>query len=210
MLLINLFSAAGRRESVPLFPLQAVLFPGSLLPLRIFEARYMDMARDCLKTGNPFGVCLIREGEEVGAPAVPEAVGCLARIAECDMEELGILKVRAEGLERFRIVDTRVGPQGLVIGAIERMGAETGAADAPGLAECAEFLRKVIAGIGAERFAGEPAYDDATWVAFRLAEILPLRNSVRQKMLELTDASVRLAVLHQFLRKQKLLGSDSN
>jgi Lon protease-like protein len=82
MLLLNLFSAGGRRESVPLFPLQAVLFPGSLLPLRIFEARYMDMAKECLKADTPFGVCLIREGEEVGAPALPEPVGCLARIAE--------------------------------------------------------------------------------------------------------------------------------
>jgi Lon protease-like protein len=200
-----LFSGAGARETVPIFPLQAVLFPGSILPLRIFEARYMDMAKDCLKRSSPFGICLIREGAEVGAPAVPESVGCLARIAECDMEELGILKVRAEGLERFRIVDTRVGPMGLVQGEVERMAAEAPAPDAPGLAECSAFLRKVIAGIGTERFAGEPRYDDATWVGFRLAEILPLRNDVRQKLLELTDATLRLAVLHQFLQKQKLL-----
>jgi Lon protease-like protein len=128
---MNLFTA-GRRKSVPLFPLQTVLFPGSLLPLRIFEARYMDMAKDCLKTGNPFGVCLIREGEEVGAPAVPEPVGCLARIADCDMEELGILKVRAEGLERFRIVDSRVGANGLIVGEIESLHPEPDAPDAPG------------------------------------------------------------------------------
>ena len=210
MLLMNLFSAGGRRESVPLFPLQTVLFPGSLLPLRIFEARYMDMAKECLKSGTPFGVCLIREGEEVGAPAVPEAVGCLARIADCDMEQLGILKVRAEGLERFRIRDSQVNRSGLIVGEIERLDPEAAAPDAPGRAECAEFLRKVIAGIGADRFAGAPAYEDATWVGFRLAEILPLRNDVRQKLLELTDATLRLAVLHQFLRKQKLLGSDSN
>jgi Lon protease-like protein len=205
MLLLNLFSAGGRRESVPLFPLQAVLFPGSLLPLRIFEARYMDMAKDCLKAGTPFGVCLIREGEEVGAPAVPEPVGCLARIAECDMEQLGILKVRAEGLERFRILDSQVNRQGLIVGEIARLEPEAAAPEAPGRAECAEFLRKVIAGIGEHRFAGAAAYDDASWVGFRLAEILPLRNDVRQKLLELTDATLRLAVLHQFLKKQKLV-----
>ena len=113
---MNLFSAAGRRESVPLFPLQTVLFPGSVLPLRIFEARYMDMAKRCLKSGDPFGVCLIREGAEVGAPAVPEAVGCLARIADCDMEELGILKVKAEGLERYRLRESRVVGLGLIVG----------------------------------------------------------------------------------------------
>jgi len=202
---MNLFSAAGRREQVPLFPLQTVLFPRSMLPLRIFEARYMDMAKACLKSGDPFGVCLIREGAEVGAPAVPEAVGCLARIADCDMEELGILKVRAEGLERFRLRESRVEKQGLIVGEIERLEGEAAAPDAPGLADCALFLRKVFAAIGEERFAGDPAYEDATWVGFRLAEVLPLRNDVRQKLLELTDAALRLVVLHQFLKKQRLI-----
>jgi len=205
VLLLNLFSASGRRERVPLFLLQTVLFPRSVLPLRIFEARYMDMAKACLKSGDPFGICLIREGAEVGAPAVPEPVGCLARIADCDMEELGILKVRAEGLERFRVLDSRVEKQGLVVGEIERLEAEAAAPDAPGLAECALFLRKVFAAIGEERFAGDPAYEDATWVGFRLAEVLPLRNHVRQKLLELTDATLRLGVLHAFLKKQRLI-----
>src|SRR5262249_2571216 len=161
---LELFAAGRKRASVPIFPLSTVLFPGSLLPLRIFEIRYMDMARECLKAKSPFGVCLIREGREVGAPAVPEPVGCLARIAECDMEELGILKVRAEGLERFRILSTEVNRQGLIVGEVEALAAEAGAPDAPGLAESAEFLRKVIAGIGNERFMEPRRFDDATWV----------------------------------------------
>ncbi len=203
-MLSSLFGARAR-ETVPIFPLQTVLFPGSRLPLRIFEARYMDMARGCLKTGDPFGVCLIREGREVGEPAVPEGVGCLARIGDCDMEELGILKVRAEGLERFRIRDTRIEKQGLIVGDIERLEPEAAAPAAPGLADCAQFLRKVFTAIGEDRFTGEAAYGDATWVGFRLCEILPLRNDVRQRLLEVTDATLRLAVLHQFLQKQKLL-----
>ena len=205
MLILNLLGAGRKPEHVPIFPLSTVLYPGALLPLRIFEARYMDMAKECLKTGGPFGICLIREGAEVGTPAVPEPVGCLARIAEADMEELGILKVKAEGLDRFRIVSTETGANGLIVGEIERLGSEEEMADTPGLEECAEFVRKAIIGIGEDRFGVPHRFDDATWVAFRLAEILPLRNSVRQKMLELTDASVRLAVLHQFLRKQQLL-----
>lgn len=205
MLLMNLFPAAGRRERVALFPLQAVLFPGSLLPLRIFETRYMDMAKACLKTGDPFGVCLIREGEEVGAPAVPEPVGCLARIADCDMEELGILKVRAEGLARFRVVASEVTAQGLVVADVEPLREELDAPGAPGLAECADFLRKVIPGIGEGRFALPLAYDDARWVGFRLSEILPLRVEVKQRLLELTDAAMRLSVLHQFLQRQRLI-----
>ena len=205
MILASLFGAGTRRETVPIFPLNTVLFPGALLPLKIFEVRYMDMAKDCLKANTPFGVCLIREGEEVGTPAVPEPVGCLARIAECDVEELGVLKVRVEGTERFRIVSTTVGRQGLIVGEIEQVAAEPEARDAPGMADCADFLRKVIAGIGAERFSEPLRFDDASWVSFRLAEILPLRNDVKQKLLELTDATLRMGILHRFLRQQKLV-----
>ena len=202
---LSRLGAGRKRRTLPIFPLGTVLFPGSLLPLRIFEVRYMDLARACLRESSPFGVCLIREGEEVGTPAVPEGVGCEARIADCDAEELGILKVRAEGLGRFRILSTEVNRQGLIVGEAEAIESEAAQPDAPGLAESAEFLRKAIAGIGAERFAEPFAFDDASWVGFRLAEILPLRMDVKQKLLELTDASMRLAVLHKFLRQQELI-----
>ncbi len=205
MLILNLFSAGRHRETVPIFPLGTVLFPDARLPLKIFEVRYVDMAKACLKEGSAFGVCLIREGEEVGAPAVPEPVGCLAKIGECDVEELGILKVVAQGLERFRIVESAATKQGLIMGTIERLSSEPRVDDAPGLAECAEFLAKVITGIGVKRFAEPLRFDDATWVGFRLAEILPLKTDVKQKLLELTDATLRLAVLHRFLRQQKLI-----
>jgi Lon protease-like protein len=205
LLILNLFSAGKRAQSVPIFPLNTVLFPGAALPLRIFEVRYVDMARDCLRRSSPFGVCLIVEGEEVGTPAVPERVGCLARIAECDAEELGVLKVRVVGEERFRIVSSEVTKQGLIVAEVEPLLPEGPAPHAPGLAQCADFLRKVIAGIGEERFTQPLRFDDASWVGFRLAEILPLRNDVKQKLLELTDATLRLAVLHKFLKQQRLI-----
>jgi uncharacterized protein len=205
LLILKLFSAGRRAQTVPIFPLKTVLFPGSALPLRIFEVRYVDMAKDCLKRDEVFGVCLIQEGEEVGPPAMPQRVGCLARIAECDVEELGIIKVRAVGLERFRIVSSEVNKQGLIVGEIEPLAAEAPAPDAVGLAECAAFLQKAILGIGLDRFVEPLRFDDATWVGFRLAEILPLRTDVKQKLLELTDAALRLAVLHKFLRQQRLI-----
>ncbi len=205
MLLLKLFSAGRNRETVPIFPLQTVLYPGALLPLKIFEVRYMDMAKGCLKEARPFGICLIREGQEVGAPAIPEKIGCLARIAACDMEDLGILKVKAEGLERFRIVSSEVNKQGLIIGEIEKYEPEAVAAEASGVAECADFLRKVIAGIGTQRFAEPLEFGDASWVGFRLAEILPLRTDVKQRLLELTDPALRVAILHRFLRQQQLI-----
>jgi len=102
-------------------------------------------------------------------------------------------------------VSTEATRQGLLMGVVERLGAELEAPDSPGLAECAEFLRKVIAGIGPERFLEPFRYEDASWVSFRLAEILPLKTEAKQKMLELTDATLRLAVLHRFLRQQSLI-----
>jgi uncharacterized protein len=205
MVLFNIFSAGRKRETLPIFPLGTVLFPGAILPLRIFEVRYMDMAKACLRDGTPFGVCLIREGSEVGAPAVPEPIGCIARIAECDVEELGILKVKAAGLERFRIVSREVNRQGLIVGKVEPLASEAPVTGGAGLVESAEFLRKVIAAIGADRFNEPFDFDDASWVGFRLAEILPLRIDVKQKLLELTDATLRLAILHKFMRQQKLI-----
>ena len=192
-------------ETVPIFPLAAVLFPGMRLPLKVFEPRYMDMAKACLKHDSAFGVCLIREGEEVGVPAVPEKVGCLARIAEWDMETVGVLKVKAEGLARFRIADSRTTPAGLILGDIERIPEEA-PAQPPELEACARFVRTVVDAVGSARFGPPYRYDDASWVGFRLGEILPLRNDVKQKLLELTDPVARLAVLHRFLRERVLLG----
>jgi len=203
---MNLLSAGpAPAETVPIFPLATVLYPGMRLPLRIFEPRYMEMAKACLKHDSPFGVCLIREGEEVGTPAVPEAVGCLARIAEWDMETAGILKVKADGLVRFRLLRTTTTAAGLILGDIERIAAEA-PAKPPELAESADFVRKVVEALGSARFAQPYRYDDASWVGFRLAEILPLRPAVKQKLLELTDPAARLSILHRFLREQGLVG----
>ena len=96
-----------------------MLFPGGRLPLRIFEQRYMEMAKTCLKDGSPFGVCLIREGHEVGTPAVPAAVGTLARLTEWDMPQLGLLQVVARGEQRFRILERRTQADGLARAANE-------------------------------------------------------------------------------------------
>ena len=122
------------RKDVPLFPLHTVLFPGGLLPLRIFEQRYLEMAKDCLRAGTPFGVCLIREGAEVGAPATHEDLGCLARITQWDMQQLGLLQVIAQGGERFRVLARRVRADGLILADIEILAenADTPAPDGSG------------------------------------------------------------------------------
>ena len=82
---------------LPLFPLKTVLFPGGVLALKVFEARYIDMVRECMKNSAPFGVALIKAGEEVGAPAEPENIGSLAYITSWDMPTLGVMMLRTQG-----------------------------------------------------------------------------------------------------------------
>ena len=189
---------------VPIFPLNAVLFPGGLLPLRVFEARYMDMTRDCLKRDAPFGVCLIHEGAEVGAPAVPEGIGCLAKILECDMQQLGVLNLKTRGSQRFRILKREASTQGLISADVELVPPEASVAVPEKFAPCARLLEMLVADQGKPIFAEPYAFDDAAWVGYRLTEILPVPLAAKQKLLELTDSLARLSILQRFLESRGL------
>jgi Lon protease-like protein len=187
------------RKEVPLFPLGTVLFPGGLLPLRIFEQRYLEMAKACLREGTPFGVCLIREGSEVGTPATHEDLGCLARITQWDMQQLGLLQVVAQGAERFRVVARRIRPDGLIVAEIEVLAE---AADTPIPEEfrnCRQLLERIVAEHGERLFAKPYLFDSSAWVAARLAEVLPLPATSRQKLLELDSGLQRLEILQRLL-----------
>lgn len=191
---------------LPVFPLGSVLFPGGLLSLRIFEARYMDMAKACLKNNSPFGIVLIKSGSEVGVPAEPEKVGTLARILEWDMQDLGILQVRVRGEQRFRLSTHYILSNGLMIGEMELIPPDLPVA-CPELPPCAAFLRKVLTQTGRMTADSEAKFTDAEWVSLRITEMLPFGNSVKQKMLELTDVRMRLEVLHRFLHDQQLIAA---
>lgn len=186
-------------EEIPLFPLGTVLFPGGRLPLRIFEPRYMDMAKVCLRDGTPFGVCLIREGREVGTPAEPMDVGCLARIAAWDMPQLGVLQVVARGERRFRIRERRVEPSGLARASVELLEEEIDAPLEPDADLCARVLRKAIES-GGEALVEPPLrYASAAWVSARLAELLPLSLDAKQRLLEMDDARDRVEILRRLI-----------
>jgi Lon protease-like protein len=178
-----------------------VLFPGGRLPLRIFEQRYMDMAKACLRDGTPFGVCLIREGREVmegnGGPAVPALVGCTARIGEWDMPQLGLLQVVARGERRFRIRDHAVHQGGLLRGSVELLEeADAGIPEA--FRNCRRILERVVDD-HPELFERPYQFDSALWVTARLAEVLPLPPELKQELLEMALASERLARLSAVL-----------
>ncbi|HTP11260.1 MAG TPA: LON peptidase substrate-binding domain-containing protein [Anaerolineae bacterium] len=95
----------GGMETLPLFPLNTVLFPGQLLPLHIFEPRYRQMIGECIQHGQAFGVVLIRSGEEVGEAAEPFGVGTTAQIVQVESVADGRMNILCVGKARFRIVD---------------------------------------------------------------------------------------------------------
>ena len=182
---------------LPLFPLNTVLFPEGVLPLRVFEQRYVEMTKRCLREESPFGVCLIREGREVGEPAVPAITGCTARIAHWEVPHPNLFHLVARGERRFRIVRSEVAALGLLTCQAEMLPQDE-AHEAPD-----EMCRKVLAALierfGAERFPEPLKLDDAAWVAFRLAEALPLRMEVRQQLLETDAVQARLGMLRSIL-----------
>ena len=192
---------------VALFPLHTVLFPGGRLPLRIFEQRYMEMAKACLRDNAPFGVCLIHQGKEVGEPAVPVGVGCLARIAEWDMPQLGVLQVTARGESRFRILDQRVQADGLVRASIELLPEGEDAPLPDAAARYAKLLERVIEQHPAllER---PHRLDSSAWVSARLAELLPLPLEAKQALLETENGRARLEKLDALVSTQSIPGPN--
>lgn len=179
------------------------------MALKIFEQRYMDMAKNCLKHAKPFGIALIREGQEVGLTAAPHPVGSLARIDDWEMPNLGVLQVKVIGGARFRIISSTVAASGLIIGTVIAIDADLpGSLPAanPELDDCAQFLKKILAQINLMSAVAESQFTDPSWVSFRITELLPFSGAVKQKMLEITDARMRLEILHRFLSEQQLIG----
>lgn len=201
---------------LPLFPLHTVLFPDGLLPLKIFEARYLDMARACLRENTPFGVCLLKSGSEVAQadePSVPETVGCLAQIEQCDVIEYGMLLVHARGTRRFRLLSHRVEPSGLLVGMADPLPDDIPLEGTVALAKfgaCSEVLERIIGTISKRDLDSVPfakpfRLDDPSWVSNRLSEILQIPLRARQKLMELNDAGARIDVVHHYMQQHQLL-----
>lgn len=201
---------AGRIADLPLFPLHTVLFPGGRLPLKLFEQRYLEMAKECLRADAPFGVCLILEGREVGEPAVPARVGCTARIATWDMPQLGVLNVRALGEQRFRVIGHHTEKNGLARGEVELLPAGSDNPVPSNLGLGAQLLRRALESQSqaqlAEQIEPPYRYDSCDWVSARLAELLPLPLATKQELLEMPGGLERMEALHAMMVKS---GADA-
>ncbi|HET9693693.1 MAG TPA: LON peptidase substrate-binding domain-containing protein [Steroidobacteraceae bacterium] len=185
-----------RREEIPLFPLNTVLFPGGPLPLRIFEARYIDLVRRCLRDDVGFGVVLITEGDETGAaPTATCDVGTYAKIVDFSGEPDGLLGIEARGERRFRIHGRSRARDGLNMAEVEWLPDERHVPLPDEFAELGPALDYVLEQVGEPYDSLERRLDDSAWVAGRLAEILPLPPAHKQHCLELDDPVERLRYL---------------
>ena len=180
------------KRRIPLFPLNAVLFPGGVLPLRVFEPRYLDMVSDCLKTGSGIGVVLIREGEETGAAAETHEVGTLSEISYWHKRPDGLLGMTLRGQQRFRILSREVMPNQLIMAEVEMLPPARPCPLDNTYQALVDMLRQIMGQLEPPYSKLEPDYEDATWVSARLVELLPLELAEKQKLLASDDARHRL------------------
>lgn len=187
-------------DELPLFPLGTVLFPEGPLPLKIFEARYVDMVSRCARESKPFGVTLLFAGDDAGTAQLAE-IGTSARIVDWNQGSDGLLYITAEGERRFRIRSVRQQEDGLHLAVVEWMPEEE--EDAP-----SKLLDETVAVIKSMLVAGSELEqrlilfsDDATRLGFRLAELLPLALETRQRCLEMSSAAGRIELLRPILQK---------
>ena len=187
---------------LPLFPLGTVLFPGGPLRLRIFEPRYLDMVRRCLKESRAFGVVLILEGAEAGEAVTVAASGTSARVVDFDTLPDGLLGIDCLGEQRFRVLRRWQQGDGLNLAEVDYLPEDVPCALPAELAHLGELLREVLPQLG-ERYAHVVArYEDAGWVADRWAEVLPLTAAEKQQLLELADPLARLTQVAAWSTRQ--------
>ena len=203
-------------RSIPLFPLGTVLFPDGLLPLRIFEVRYLDMIGKCHRTGEPFGVVSLTQGSEVrvaGAEAERfSTLGTLAEIRELTTPQPGLMQIECVGTQRFRIRSSELQKHGLWTATVESVPDDLPVAVPEDLRPVADALRRLVDTLEARRIQEGHAhmqlpipqpyrYHDCGWVANRWCELLPVPPELKQRLMELDSPLMRLELVGDLLTR---------
>ena len=205
-------------SSLPLFPLGMVLFPGGLLPLRIFEVRYLDMIAKCHKAGAPFGVVALTQGSEVrqagAAQEAFSAVGTLATIVSLENPQPGLMVVRCNAAQRCRVSSSQRLKHGLWVADVERLNDDMVVPVPDDLVETARALERLVVSLKmrlpdneALPLAEPYRFDDCGWVANRWCELLPLPLPLKQRLMELDNPLVRLELVSDVLSRTGISSS---
>lgn len=184
---------------LPLFPLNAVLFPGGVLPLRIFEPRYLDMVKECAREKGEFVICLIRDGREVGMAARHYKIGTACQIIDWETLPDGLLGITVRGKQRVNIGSTAVQSNQLVLGTISYLEDDQDEALPPKFSEWAHLVSLIINKLGKPFSEQQVQLESAIWVGARLTEYLPFELEAKQRILEIDHPLVRLEYLQDSL-----------
>lgn len=193
-------------EELPLFPLRTVLFPGGVLPLRIFEPRYVSMISSCMKSDSGFGVVLIREGPEARLAkdqSQPEVftTGTEARIIDFNQADNGLLGIVARGERKFVVQSTREQDDHLLIGQVEYLPAEPEGELLPEHEGLVQILKQLTEHPLVQKLDIEVEFEQARSVSLRLADLLPIEPEIKQSLLQLRWPRERLAELRRIVGK---------
>lgn len=187
-----------------IFPLNTVLYPGGPLPLRIFETRYVDMVGHCMRNATPFVVTAIDTGNETGEASFHD-VGTLASIADFQQMPDGLLGILVKGGQRARLLARQRQADGLNTAAVELLPVEDALAMPEEYEDLVSLLRQLLEQIPADYYPeSERQFDDASWVGYRLAELLPLGNAQKQFFLEMSDPLRRLELIRPLLESMQV------
>ncbi len=178
--------------TIPLFPLNTVLFPGGVLPLKIFEPRYLDLVSECLRNEKNFGICLISFDHEIASSTKCCEIGTTAKIIDWDKREDGLLEIVVEGHERFRLLEKRERANHFAEGDV-RLIEDDDDEELPGQYQLlSDLLRRIAQKFELSYQSEHALYENAAWVGYRLSEVLPLVPEERQELLEIDDVINRL------------------
>ena len=182
-----------------------MIFPGGALPLRIFEPRYLDMVKDCMRNEHGFGIALIKNGKEVGKSADVYKTGTECRIGDWETLPDGLLGITAYGEYKIHIENTHVETNQLLMGQVQRLTVDPDPELPEEFEDMRSILQNIITQIGTP-YTNLPAYyDHAGWVSARLTELLPLQSTTKQRLLEIDDHIVRLYHLKEAMQESKFL-----
>jgi Lon protease-like protein len=202
-------------EEMPLFPLNTVLFPDGYLPMQIFEVRYLDLIRNCLRTKTPFGIVGLLEGNEVRKPdeaPMFSEVGTLANITDCDAPMPTLLKIQTRGGDRFKLFSSEQRKNGLWVGQIQRMTADAPIQVPEHLQASSDTLANLIetletSDLSPEQIPVKPPMrlNDCGWVANRWCELMPLEKTTKIQLLALDNPLLRLELVTDELEARGLI-----
>ena len=180
---------------MPLFPLSSIVLPGGLMPLRLFERRYIDMVKECFRNNSGFGICLIKTGGEAGVPSEPYPIGTSVSIVDFDQGSDGLLHITAQGVEEFNVLSYTSSDTGLIIGEVELIPTRAPTVMEPEYEILANKLELILSYLETDTRFEEQHLDDADWVCHRLLEVLPLAPDAKFELLQMNSNAERLTAL---------------